>query len=374
MQPFEAAQGLQAGLSAMPNAEIAQQRAQQSQLQTAQARLTLQNELRYQQLLKNMPTGQSGGTGDMLMGLAGAAIQSGLPQGVQLYQAAMRARLESAQGAAETVKAQAAQQNARTNAARVQLTQHQQQLNAAYGMLQGVHDPATWQDFTQRFAQMTGDTEYLGMSYDPSTVEGIRSQALTAKGQIDAAMKRLQLQEMAQFHQAELQMRQVSNQLRASGLALEKFRVQAEQIRAKAAAERAERLKKAGTALPVPSPNLVKQATAMITRTYPNLDSDALPEMGLKVAAETQKLMHANPGMDADTAMRLATQQLNNDLVMKTTPTYLGFGPSKTTRTLPPPTPEAKPAAHGGFQEGKIYQDANGNKARYENGKWVPVE
>lgn len=34
-----------------------------------------------------------------------------------------------------------------------------------------------------------------------------------------------------------------------------------------------------------------------------------------------------------------------------------------------------KPASKGNtkFQEGKVYQDASGNKARFENGKWVPI-
>lgn len=36
--------------------------------------------------------------------------------------------------------------------------------------------------------------------------------------------------------------------------------------------------------------------------------------------------------------------------------------------------PNAFAPAPSGFEEGRIYQDANGNKARYQNGQWTPVQ
>ena len=322
MPAFDSAQGFAAGLSALPTGEMAQQQAQQSALKTAQMRLNLQNELKYQQMLQNMPTGQpgQGGVGNTLMGLAGAALKAGLPQGVQLYTAAVNARAKLGQMGAEQIKAEAAQNNARTNQARMQLTQHQQQANAAYGMLQGVHDQASWEDFATKFARMTGDQEYLGMPYDPSTVQGIMSEALTAKGQVDMALKKLQMQEMQSFRTSELKLRELNQQLQQSRLALDGLRVQAEQTRAKAAEAQAARLAKTGKPLAVPDATLLKQSKNLLAEQYPNLRPEDVTDATFNVASTARQLMSANPGMNADTALRQAAKNLHDDLTLSSNP------------------------------------------------------
>ena len=41
---------------------------------------------------------------------------------------------------------------------------------------------------------------------------------------------------------------------------------------------------------------------------------------------------------------------------------------------LPPPYRTATEKKQGKFVEGRVYTDAKGNRARYVNGEWIPVQ
>lgn len=68
---------------------------------------------------------------------------------------------------------------------------------------------------------------------------------------------------------------------------------------------------------------------------------------------------------------------LNKGVVGKTgtTEDIMGLpSPAERAQGMAKGTPtQTKQSGSQRFQEGKVYQDASGNKARYENGKWVPL-
>lgn len=330
---------LLSGLQTMPAMQQAQNLAQSGQIANKEALIKLQQEQKFNSLLGSMSTpggskdgGQPMNPSDVMMQLASRAIKAGLPQGITLYNQAAAAQEKLAQGAAETVRAHASQQNANTQQHAQMLKQHQQSLQFMSGLLDGVHDQSTWDQATRAYAQRTGDGEYVGTPYDPQVINGLKTQALGAKGMVDMHLKQLEQQNMQDFHNQELALRKLSVQVAQSNSHLNALRTQATQERTRIAAERETRMAKTGggKAISPPPQGMVDNANALIHRQFPDMNSTDAVDFSYAVASEARKITQQNPGVDVETATMRAIDQLKDQYIMNK-PSWGGLGPDKAT-------------------------------------------
>jgi len=215
------------------------------------------------------------------------------------------------------------------------------------------------------------EQQVMSMPYRPGIAGMIKTQFMTAKDKMLLQIKQQQADTAAANAGNNLAMRQMMMDLRERDLALRQ--------------DREARLTKAGD-MKAPTKTDIATASGMVD-SYLTSAGYSAKEIATMPASVKQSFA-TQIADDAFTLMRKGTDRNdafdqaladNADRLTVSTPTFLGIPGSKSLtvqqRQSAAPAPAAKPAAPAGqFVEGRVYQDANGNKAMYQNGQWVPIK
>jgi hypothetical protein len=212
-----------------------------------------------------------------------------------------------------------------------QVQQGKNTLDLMGQFLQGATDQASWDRGNTLFTMLTGrQSPYAGLPYNPDLVNELQAQSMTAKQHADEIRQNLNQQSLEQ-------QRQVAQDLMRTRMdVLER----AQDLRE----GRETRLAKAGGKI-VGTPTKDEQSEVMrlLSTEYPNLPSDEIGNMTYSLASRAKAIRTANPGLDAESAMQQAVQEMKItnppstlDKAYSVAKTLLGEGDITSPMTLPP--------------------------------------
>jgi hypothetical protein len=179
-----------------------------------------------------------------------------------------------------------------------QVQQGKNTLNLMGQFLSGATDQQSWDRGNTLFTMMTGrQSPYAGMPYNPKFVDELQSQAMTAKEHADLMLhadntasleqQRLKSQEFIDFRMNMMERAQALREGHESRLT-----------------------KSGGKIVGAPSKDEQAESMRMISTEYPNLPSEEVGNMSYGLAARAKAIRTANPGIDAESAMGQALQEM----------------------------------------------------------------
>ena len=193
-------------------------------------------------------------------------------------------------------------------------------LDFATNLLENVHDQASLDQANAVWQQTLGTKSPLaGQAYSPQLLRGWRDQLLAEQGKQTSAQRAAEIGANIAWKKASMDF-----------LADRKAHMQKQEQQAD---ERLAKTKKGGV-VAAPTGQESKQATLMVATAFPNLPAEEATQAGFAVASRAKALRAKNPGMDADTAMRKALEEMRPDFVE----TDKWYGLSKQTKFEPAAT------------------------------------
>lgn len=325
--------------------------------QAGKAEFELSNHRKMQEMLARQATGEVIKTTDLagrMEEIASMSLGAGLiTQGEQAAKTAGYLRGKSAQI-----------DNWNTSQRVNQLKADKERMESIAALAGDVKDQASWDRANMLFQFNHGiASPYAGMPYSPALVDSLRAGAVgTAK-------------------QIELQLRGEENaskeRSRASAESLRAARESDLEERQRLARAREDRLAKngGGTAKTTPTED-IRQATRLIAKDFPKLDSTA--EAASTIASEAQLLLRRNPALDRAQAVQQAynAAKLRGDFQETQDDGVMGTGMMKSDKQTfnsggrSPDNPIAMPANGKGMVAGKYYMNRSGQVGlMQENGK-----
>lgn len=245
-----------------------------------------------------------------------------------------------------------------------QLKADKERMEGIAALAGDVTDQASWDRANMLFQfNHNMPSPYAGMPYSPALVESLRAGAVGTAKQIEL---RLRAEENASKERS-----------RASAESLRTAKESDIAERQRLAQAREDRLAKngGGTAKTTPVED-IRQATRLISKDYPKLDSTA--EAASTIASEAQLLLRRNPALDRAQAVQQAynAAKLRGDFQDTQDDGVMGTGIMKSDKQTfnsggrSPDNPIAMPANGKGMVAGRYYRNNSGQVGLMQaNGK-----
>ena len=236
--------------------------------------------------------------------------------------------------------------------------------------LQGVNDQASFDAFTQRWEQTTGEkAPWEGQPFTPALKDKISERFLTAQQRLKMQADNTKFQALEHYRSAE-------SKLKDAQIRLEEWR-----NRPQAAKD---------GKVPYPTKQKVEQVAAQIRQMQPSFDSanaDMQTLVATKIAERAQELMQQNRGISYSEAVNKAISEPEAQDDLKSISDaqhaehwYDRFtgGPAKETPNPAAGTTSANPLPRPtdpkAYVAGKWYLDPKGTPRKYVNGKFYSEE